>query len=526
MTKLLLLLTLSVTILLVAGAARANATTAWTAKTDPALLAATADGATAEFLVVLEAQADLSGAARLGDKTARGRHVYETLTAVAARTQAPLRALLDAHGAPYRAYWVTNMLWVRGDRALVQTLAARPDVTYVYANTPRRVDLPQPSAVAPRSADDSAAVDVEWNVAFVGAPEVWAAGFTGQGVVIGGQDTGYDWQHEALKAQYRGWDGRAADHDTNWHDAIHENNPNTSPGNPCGFDSPQPCDDQTHGTHTMGTMVGATATRRLGIAPGARWIGCRNMEEGWGTPATYAECYEWFIAPYPIGGDPFTDGDPARAPHVINNSWACLVEEGCTEAEALQPVVEAVRAAGIVTVHSAGNSGPNCTTITTPAAIYDASFTVGATAPITGEAGEIIGETIAGFSSRGPVTVDGSGRLKPDIVAPGVGIESSLPGNGYGVNSGTSMAAPHVAGLVALLISADPTLTGDVDALEAIITQTALPKTTNQGCGDDTPTRVPNNVYGWGRIDALAAYESLDVPERAFEALMPIALRN
>jgi len=514
MTKLLLLLTLSVTILLVAGAARANATTAWTAKTDPALLAATADGATAEFLVVLEAQADLSGAARLGDKTARGRHVYETLTAVAARTQAPLRALLDAHGAPYRAYWVTNMLWVRGDRALVQTLAARPDVTYVYANTPRRVDLPQPSAVAPRSADDSAAVDVEWNVAFVGAPEVWAAGFTGQGVVIGGQDTGYDWQHEALKAQYRGWDGRAADHDTNWHDAIHENNPNTSPGNPCGFDSPQPCDDQTHGTHTMGTMVGATATRRLGIAPGARWIGCRNMEEGWGTPATYAECYEWFIAPYPIGGDPFTDGDPARAPHVINNSWACLVEEGCTEAEALQPVVEAVRAAGIVTVHSAGNSGPNCTTITTPAAIYDASFTVGAT--------DLDGQ-IAALSSRGPVMIDDSGRLKPDIVAPGIAVRSSYPNGGYTTLSGTSMAAPHVAGLAALLISADPALAGQVDALEALMTANSIHLTSAQDCGN-LGGDIPNNVYGWGRIDALATYEALEPsPPLPFRAFVPAA---
>ena len=73
----------------------------------------------------------------------------------------------------------------------------------------------------------------------------------------------------------------------------------------------------------MGTMVGATATRNLGMAPGARWIGCRNMEQGWGTPATYAECYEWFIAPYPAGGDPFSDGDPSKAPHVINNS--CLL---------------------------------------------------------------------------------------------------------------------------------------------------------------------------------------------------------
>ncbi len=506
-----LLLLLPLLALLAAGAARANATAAWMAKTDPALLAATAGGATAEFLVVLDAQADLSGAARLGDRTARGRAVYETLTAVATRTQAPLRALLDARGATYRAYWVTNMLWVRGERGLVQTLAARSDVAHVYANTAQRVGLPDPSVAAPRAVTDG----IEWNIALVNAPQVWAAGVTGQGAVIGGQDTGYDWQHEALRAQYRGWNGTQVNHNYNWHDAIHENNPNTGSGNPCGFDAPAPCDDQGHGTHTMGTMVGATATRQIGMAPGARWIGCRNMEQGWGTPATYAECYEWFIAPYPVGGDPLTDGDPTRAPHVINNSWSCPPVEGCTAPEVLQDVVTAVHAAGIVTVHSAGNSGDGCSTIGDPAAIYDASFTVGATNA---------NDTIAGLSSRGPVTIDGSERRKPDVVAPGIGVTSSTPGNGYATLSGTSMAAPHVAGLVALLVSAKPSLAGDVAALEAAITQNALPKTTNQGCGDDTPTSVPNNVYGWGRIDALAAYESLDVVRH--EVLMPLTIRN
>ncbi len=497
--------------LLIAGAARAGAAAAWTAKTDPALLATTAGGAPAEFLVVLTAQGDTGGAARLGDKTARGQYVYAALTAVAARTQTPLRALLDARGVPYRAYWIHNMLWVRGDRGLVQVLAARPDVAYVYANTAQRVALPIPQVIARQEQ-----AEVEWNIAQVNAPQVWAASVTGQGAVIGGQDTGYQWDHEALKSQYRGWNGSTADHDYNWHDAIHANNPNTIPGNPCGFESPVPCDDQGHGTHTMGTMVGTQPDPEVGIgmAPGAQWIGCRNMEEGVGTPATYAECYEWFIAPYPFGGDPLTDGDPSKAPDVINNSWSCPPVEGCAASDVLLAAVEAVRAAGILSVHSAGNSGSGCETIDTPAAIYDASFTVGAT--------EQDG-TIASLSSRGPVMVDGSGRLKPDVVAPGIGVRSSWPGDHYATLTGTSMAAPHVAGLAALLISADPALAGQVDELEALITANSVHLTAAQDCGNIIHS-VPNNVYGWGRIDALAAYEALPPHQWTHSAFLP-ALR-
>lgn len=494
------------------AAAAARAAEAWMAKTDASLLADTADGATAEFLVVLAEQADVSRAERLADKTARGRYVYLSMTAVAERAQAPLRQLLEARGATYRAYWVANMLWVRGDRALLAELAGRDDVRHVYANTWQRADLPAP---LPDPDPPRQPHLIEWNIEIVNAPDVWAAGFTGQGAVIGGQDTGYDWQHPALRNAYRGWNGSAADHNYNWHDAIHEDLPLGSPGNACGFDLTEPCDDMGHGTHTMGTMVGETPQLSIGMAPDARWIGCRNMEDGWGSPATYSECYEWFIAPYPLGGDPFIDGDPARAPDVINNSWGCPTIEGCVAADVLQEVVNNVRAAGIVTVHSAGNKGSECASVSEPAAIYDASFTVGATDDQN---------LIAGFSGRGPVMVDGSGRHKPDIVAPGVNIHSSAPGNNFTFLSGTSMAGPHVAGLVALLISAEPDLAGRVSTLEALITRSALRRTTDEGCGGDTTTSVPNNTYGWGRIDALAAYHLIGTEVVNFDVFMPVLI--
>jgi len=513
MKQFLFLLLLIVSAALVAGA-RASAD--WQAKTDRAVLDATARDGTTEFLVVLDEQADLGTARAMQDKPARGRAVYAAMTALATRSQAPLRALLDARGATYRAYWVHNMIWVRGGRELVQLLAARPEVSAVRANTWQRVNLPAQLPDAQPRAGDS----VEWNIQIVRAPQVWAQGITGEGAVVGGQDTGYQWDHPALKARYRGWSGTQADHNYNWHDAIHAPLPGGPGINSCGYELAIPCDDEGHGTHTMGTMVGATSQLNIGMAPGAKWIGCRNMDEGFGSPATYSECYEWFIAPYPLGGDPFTDGDPSKAPDVINNSWSCPPSEGCTAPDVLRAVVEAVRAAGIVTVHSAGNSGfSGCSSITTPAAIYDASLTVGATDDQN---------RIAGFSSRGPVTVDGSGRRKPDIVAPGVNVRSSLPtylanpNEPYGTLDGTSMAAPHVAGLVALLVSAEPRLAGQVDAIETIISESALPLLTDEGCGTDAPNSRPNNVYGWGRIDALAAYEALDGQIITYDVFMPV----
>ena len=268
-------------------------------------------------------------------------------------------------------------------------------------------------ATPPAPASPSA---IEWNITKVNAPTVWAAGFTGQGAVVAGQDTGYQWDHPALKGKYRGWDGSTASHDYNWHDSIH------SGGGSCGANSLFPCDDHGHGTHTMGTMVGDDGLgNQVGMAPGAKWIGCRNMDQGNGTPVTYSECYQFFIAPTTVAG---TNPDPSKAPDVINNSWGCPVSEGCTDPNVMLTIVNNVRAAGIVTVHSAGNSGSACSTISEPSAIYDSSTTVGATTST---------DAIASYSSRGAVTVDGSNRLKPDISAPGSSIRSSVPGGGYRV---------------------------------------------------------------------------------------------
>lgn len=463
----------------------------WASKIDPWLLT-TAPGGEAEFLIFHSEQADLSGAARLSTKQAKGAYVFRQLTEVASRTQAPILTELERRGVPHRSFWIANMIWARGDLQLIASLAVREDVARLYANPRVRLDFPLPEPVIlPHQRLDG----IEWNIDLVQAPALWAEGYTGQGIVIGGQDTGYDWEHPALKGHYRGWDGFTVDHNYNWHDAIHE-----APGNPCGDDAVAPCDDHGHGTHTMGIMVGEDPEQinRIGMAPGARWIGCRNMDEGFGTPASYAECYQWFIAPTDLNG---ANPDPTKAPHLINNSWGCPPSEGCTEPDILLAVVEAVRAAGILTVHSAGNSGPACGSIDTPAAIYDASFTVGNTTAK---------DNVNLSSSRGPVTVDGSGRLKPDVSAPGTSIRSSWPGGSYISLTGTSMAGPHVAGLAALLFSARPDLVGQVDQVEHLIASTALPIPVTQTCGGIPGDQFPNHVVGWGRIDAWRAYQPLE----------------
>lgn len=459
---------------------------AWQEKVDAEVLQAATEGTT-QFLVVLTEQAELRDAGDLRTKQERGAFVFARKTELVEATQPAVIAELVTLGAPHRSFWIVNALLVEGDLAVIEALALRADVARIHAVGRGQLEQPEAAAV-------TAAAGVEPNIALVGADRVWDLGFTGQGVVVAGADTGVEWTHPALRDQYRGWDGTTADHDYNWHDSI------PTPNAACPGNSPEPCDDDEffgggHGTHTMGTMVGDDAQgNRIGMAPGAEWIACRNMHHGLGVVPTYLDCMEWFLAPTDLAGE---NPDPSKSPHVINNSWACV--EGCPPT-ILEETTEALRAAGIVYVASAGNDGPDCSTVAFPPAIYRASFTVGATNNQ---------DAIAGFSSRGPVLTHDplNPYRKPDVVAPGVRVRSSVKGEGYGGLSGTSMAGPHVAGLVALVISADPSLTGDVDRIEAIIESTTKPLTTTQGCGGDAPDQVPNNTFGWGRIDALAAVE-------------------
>jgi subtilisin family serine protease len=425
------------------------------------------------LFVILKDQADLSSVRQIQDIDERRTAAYQLLTKKANETQAGLRSTFDNFGVEYTPYYLVNAMEVRGGTLVRLYLLTRPEVDRVIPSPRLRPAVASESSIA--SGGQSAPTGVQWNVSMIGADKVWNEfGVRGEGVVVGQSDSGADVNHPELHDSYR---GDTEGDNYNWFDPWNG--------------KPSPYDDGGHGTHTLGTIVGKNG---IGIAPGATWFACANLNRNLGNPALYLDCMQFMLAPFPQGGDPFVDGDPTRAADVLNNSWGCPELEGC-DPNALLYAANHLRDAGIFVAVSTGNDGPNCSTVNAPLSLYDSVFSVGAIDQ---------SRDVAFFSSRGPVTADGSGRMKPDIAAPGVGILSSVPGGGYAAESGTSMAGPHVVGAVALLWSAEPNLIGDIDRTEQLLTQTADPYngSTSVGCFEGG---LPNSAYGYGILDVYAA---------------------
>ena len=424
----------------------------------------------ADFVVVLKSQADLHGAYGIGDWKTRGEFVYNTLRSHAETSQQGLRRMLQNNGVSFHPLNIINAIIVQGGNLeLVNNLAARSDVAQIVANRMIAIDDPLEEPAAPPE-------PIEWNLTMVGAPTVWSEyGVTGEGIIVSEIDTGVQWDHPALINQYRGWDGTTADHNYNWYDPYRQS-------------TDAPSDAHGHGTHVMGTMVGDDGgDNQVGMAPGAQWIACKGGDNvsGYLLADELLQCAEWILAPTDLQGD---NPMPSLRPHVVNNSWG-----GGQEDYWFTGVVDAWGAAGIFTMFSIGNAGPECSTASSPGDGWNV-FASGASDS---------SDQIASFSSRGPTLI--TGYLKPDITAPGSGIRSSLPTDRYGSYSGTSMASPHVAGAIALLWSSNPELIGQINLSRWVLQQSAVPKTTSQGCGGDLPTAVPNNTWGWGRLDIYAA---------------------
>ncbi len=440
------------------------------------------DKGPADFIITMAKQADVSAADKLQTKIEKGQYVFDTLVATATSTQADLRAYLDSKGADYQSFYIVNAIWVKqGTADLAQSIALRSDVATVSINHQYQLDEPinpQPSNVQP--------LTVEPNLVFINADDVWAMGITGEGTIMAGNDTGLDVTHPAIAPHYRGCLNPPTcsnmDHNYNWYDAW-------APQNVV------PWDDYGHGTHTTGTMIGDDgAGNQIGVAPGAKTVHCKNMVGGSGDDAHFILCFQWDLAPWDLSG---ANPLPEMAPDAINNSWGFSGGGN----NSMRESVDNLQAAGILVEVSAGNEGSGCQSLRSPGD-YQEVLTTGS----VDHAGQVFPGVVTDFSSRGPSSLDGN--YFPDIMAPGNGIRSSLPGNTYASWSGTSMAGPHATALVGLIWSANPALRGQVAQTIDIIHETAAPLTGQGGsnCGGDYSVG-PNNDWGYGTIDAAAAVQ-------------------
>ncbi|MEV4168152.1 S8 family serine peptidase [Nonomuraea sp. NPDC049709] len=431
-----------------------------------------ADGK-ATFWVRLKEQANLSSARTARTKADKGRQVYRSKTRTAETSQAGLRKLLKAEHADFTPYWIVNTIRVTGDAGLAAEIAKLPEVAGVEPDIV--ADLPEPAPGVARAAVGS----VEWNVDRINAPKVWdELGDRGEGIVVASLDSGVQWDHPALVAQYRGTlpDG-TADHDYNWFDPA-----GACPGR-------TPCDDRTHGTHVMGTMVGGDGgANNIGVAPGAKWITVKACGIGGCPSYALLAAGEWILAPTDLDRQ---NPRPDLAPDIVNNSWG-----GKGLDLWYKEIVEAWVAAGIFPAFSNGNEGPECGTTGSPGG-YTAAYSAGSF-----DANGVIMPQ----SSRGPGE---NGEIKPNIAAPGVDVRSAVPGDEYGLKTGTSMASPHVAATVALMWSASPYLRNDVEATRALLDGTAADVDEGR-CGG---TAADNFTWGEGRLDAYAAVKAAPTGE-------------
>lgn len=430
------------------------------ARIEASLLEKAKGGQPLTFWVVMRQQADLQTAAVGRDWVGQGTFVHDQLRTVAGSSQKRLKSMLSARGAAYKPFWILNTVQVTAAPSALAEIAGLPEVKEIIDN--RVVSIPTPMAAASFPNTNG----VEWNLGRINAPIVWSNYLAhGEGVVVCNIDTGVQYDHPALVRQYRGNTGGTFDHNYNWFDA------GATP-------QPFPYDEGGHGTHTMGTMVGDDgAGTTIGVAPGAKWIAAKACSGQNCDFAGLFACAQWVLAPTDLAG---SNAMPSLRPNIVNNSWGIDFSDPW-----FQAVVQQWVAAGIFPVFSGGNSGQlGCFSVGSPAD-YPESYAVGAFD---------YDDNLSWFSSLGPAI---SGATKPNIVAPGSDIRSSVPGSGYSSASGTSMAAPHLAGAIALLWSAAPSLKGDIEATRALLDRCAV-DVPGESCGG-SPTN--NSTFGEGRLD-------------------------
>ncbi len=406
------------------------------------------------FVIQFSENTDLTSAYTIEDPYERTAFVVERLRETARVSQEETVKRLTDGGYTFESLWICNDIWVHAPRSEMDAVARIPGVSRILVEPETR----NPGYVE-NPVEDPAQGPL-WNIEATGAPQIWAQGADGTGMVVASLDTGVDVTHPALAGKWRSEGG--------WVDTTRDER--------CD----QPCDVNGHGTHTTGTMVGGVpGGSGIGVAPGAKFIAARVCDSACQL-SEVVRGMQWLIAPTNAQGDP----DARLRPDVINASWSReKLDSSISES------LSVFDAAGIEVVFAAGNAGPACGSNSAPGEMSEV-FAVGS----VDRAGKI-----SVFSGRGPTA---HGGTNPQISAPGDAIVSTRAGGGYLQLSGTSMAAPHVTGAIALLFSAHPDLRGS-GLVEGILTLSAIPVIDNS-CGP-APDAVPNNVYGAGRMDLVAA---------------------
>ena len=480
----------------------------------------------ADVIVKFRGKADLTPAYAISDSTARATFVYEALRGHSDHMQSATIAMLRANyslseaARQFTVLWVDNSIAIRGiDSTLLASLEASPNIDFIREQ--KRIELP--SEPLPETGFSLDAVVP--SMTRIKVPDVWALGFKGDGIVVANIDSGVRHTHQALVKQYRGNDGGTFTHAFNWYDPYAH--------------SVAPRSSRYHGSHTMGTIVGDNGTtEQIGAAPGAKWMACIGFggSQGGATDAGLIECAQWTIAPTDLAGTPGS-ADPSRHADVVNNSWGLAGCDGSYN-DWYMDAVDGWLAAGVMPLFSMGNAS-TCNLPNNPPlgqnsspSNYGKLISVGSTGANNGQ--------YAIHSVKGP-TIDpnpglpqyadhfGFADLKPNVVAPGVGIRSASDSSdsAYATKQGTSMSAPAVAGVTALMMQAGSCLKGNTAAIGSILMGTAVPIPVATGSPSDGPGNIPNQATGWGEIDALAAvnasiaYCSVAVPPTVMKVFAP-----
>ncbi|KYK23719.1 hypothetical protein AYK21_02240 [Thermoplasmatales archaeon SG8-52-2] len=380
-----------------------------------------------------------------------------------------------------QCFWIGNIIRVDTYQSVVDNIAKRDDVYKIYPNYQIELIAPVEDNIVNEPINRG---DIEPGVEAVRATEVWEEfNITGDGVLVATIDSGVDGDHPAIATR---WAGVA--------DPRYEGHPEWAWFDPYTYQNDFPYDLNGHGTHTMGIVCGGAPGDQIGVAPGALWIssGLIQTQDIPQFVSDAIESFEWLVDP---DGDPETNWD---VPDVCSNSWGLYEPLGYPPCdETFWTFIDACESAGIVIIFIAGNEAYAGLRSPADRAIDDyRTFSVGAVDANDPDWPVWI------WSSRGPTycNPNGSEAIKPDIAAPGIDIRSSIPGGGYDSYSGTSMAAPHVNGVVALMRELNPNIS--VKSIKEIIYKTAY----------DLGDFGEDNDYGWGMIDAYEAVLSMGQP--------------